>query len=287
MPRRSQCVQPKRIRVIMTTIFRWLSLLSLLFILLVTSLWLFGPRLFSFNSSKNILFVTDNLDLSKSNFYLAQYREDSTNKSLQLSSVALTRVEKSQLRFVASWELGLLVDQVIALPVAELSQQSDLIKALRAKLLKQEKFSWRSTSFLLKTWFSTRQVKANNFEFVASTKLQSKLNQEANDCALAVVNTTSANGLAGAMAEILEQNGGRVVRITDQDQFYQQSVLSYEVMTQTQLHPCRHWIERLPALFFNQPQVEDQPTLGQKYRADLVIMLGQDLAENLEKVNLK
>lgn len=287
MPRCSQRAKPKKIKSILVIICRWLGLLLLLFILLMIGLWLFGPRLYSFNSPKNILFVTNNLDSSKSNFYLAQYGKDSTNKSLQLSPVSLAGVGESQLRFLASWQLGSLVDHVITLPTTELSQQSALTQVIRSRLLNQKQFSWQSSLFLLKTWLSTREIKANNFKFTPSIGQQSRFNQEAGNCSLAVVNTTNANGLAGAMAEILEQNGGRVVRITDQDQFYQQSILSYDTARQNEDHPCQDWVERLPALFISQPQIEDRPALRQKHRADLVIMLGQDLAENLKKASLK
>ncbi len=102
------------------------------------------------------------------------------------------------------------------------------------------------------------------------------LTAEEQTCAVAVINTTGTSGLARETAHLLETNGVYVVR---EDSTATTLDVSQMQLSATSRPTCQSVAEKIASFF---PESLVQTTQAQesvRYRADIVIMLGMDMAD--------
>ena len=278
-------------------------ILIILIVLIIGSILVAGPHLFTLDNNKHVVFSSSKIDGSKSQIYFA-YFLPSVQKiqifplSSQLVEVIggygeyqleavypLLKMEKKDHRFQSaamSWAVGVVVDEV-----SDFSFQSNLetkkhlqrqLKNMVIKDLAHPQLLVES----LKLLFFTRSIPMEQVKIETQPIALDQLEASAasmiyEDCPVAVVNTTNKAGLAAEMSTILEKTGAVVVRIVDQSSPYQLSTFSYEAYNLA----CQALVDRAQALFPTQIVKQDNYKLRQEYRADLVIFIGEDLAKKI------
>jgi hypothetical protein len=156
-----------------------------------------------------------------------------------------------------SFGLGMLFDQ--AFLVENLSTDQESIKnflsqqsSQLAALIANDQLWWRTESF---------------------EKLQNRRQKQKFNCPVAVINATSASGLAANFSLMLERSQFAVIRKANLSADYQQSQVIYD----TQNLDCQFLLDRLDRFGKFQINQQDQAVLSE-YRAKMVIILGEDLA---------
>jgi len=105
--------------------------------------------------------------------------------------------------------------------------------------------------------------------------LERSLVQSNQACSIAVINTTDINGLASRISKLLERNGAYIVRTSSNDQDLVKSL----VMVDTTKRDCQAIAKKLEALLPYHDEMQFQDNVIQDYRADVVIFLGDNLAD--------
>lgn len=263
----------------LVNLLSWLGILVIFILILAVSWWSIGPRIYSYSSSRNILFFSKDNNGLISNYYLAEYI---TLPGENLLIVSPIEVEKSSSNFssraAASWQLGLIIDQLVELPFSAktLTDYSQWRRAIRTQLWRQPLADTTARLKLMRFLFTLRNLDSAQVEFKAQYQPNRLTPQEAEVCSLAVVNTTGQTGLATEVSTLLEQSGARVVRVTDQTQALAVSSLIY-TPTPSKEQGCQLWAKRIQAIFPQEVLEKDDLEVKQRQRADLVILLGEDL----------
>ncbi len=175
--------------------------------------------------------------------------------------------------------LGVVVDQIWVLDeVPDLSEAGRLQNSLDL-IIKAEHQNWSQKlfflGFLIK--YRTNQLAVEQRHLTelpvqaASLNLVESNQVIASQCAVGVVNATTVNKLGKRYSQFLEQNGFRVVRVTDSAQAWPQSTL----IERSQLPGCQAAVARiLTTLPSRRTQLDSE--LADYHRADVVVILGQD-----------
>lgn len=262
-----------------------------------------GPSIFPLHTSQNILFIPFSLDGETNEMYFASFSvDDQTIKvtpvqdttttviggygQYRLSAIwSLLQLEKKPAQFIQaalSWSTQVVVDDVISTDQTSsftISNKQQLMQVMAREL----RGRWyRPDQFisLLSLFFFTKTVPEEQVmvltQSVAISALPEYIGQHQAVCPIAVINTTSKSGLATVTAKIFEQSRLSVLRVTDDPTNLPESIIS---VTAEKKHPCYRLAKRLRTIFPNSVKLVDQPQLRQEHRADMVIVLGGDLAE--------
>lgn len=273
------------------------SILGLI-LLLMGSIWVAGPHLFALDNYKNILFISPEIDSSKSKIYLAYFFPNTNEITLSMIESApvsvlggygdyelnkvypLLEIEKKKPDFrlsAMSWGTETIVDQIIEIDdEAELKTKKQLQQQLWQGAINRIVNPSQAVE-LLKAFFFTKSIPVEQLAINQEPTLVKELNVLNNvilyeDCLVAVVNTTEEVGLASKISTIIEKNGAVVIRITDQNSPYQLSTFSFDPDNNS----CQSLSERLRVLFPGQIIKQHQAQLQHEYRADLIIFIGKD-----------
>ena len=117
----------------------------------------------------------------------------------------------------------------------------------------------------------SHQIKLTN---LSNIFLERSLTQDQSVCAVAVINTTSINKLAQKVTNMLESNGLYVVRTTSNEQNLDVS----QVLVDRRKPHCRLLALKLEDLLPEHQVLRFAHTVND-YRADIVILLGNNLAQ--------
>lgn len=270
--------------------------------LLMVTIWVFLPDLFSLPSAKNLLFFSKNNDGSINKLYLAFFDTDRQQiwvrevqptfevpwvaaGQLQLKPLKELTAAQSQTLATAitdpvlvGWWLGVDLDQIISLPAGQdLATVADLKKIL---------FSWPTGSleYLQNKWWPQflLYLFCQRVDQFGMTKLGQRSELPATNFdqgSVAVINTTQVAGLATQLGDWLTRIGYRVIRIDNRAPELENSVVvsqlsaAHNLATQAKL-----------AAFLGVPveagnlSPAAQQVLG-RYRAQTVILIGQDLSQ--------
>lgn len=272
---------------------------------LIALFWGLGPHFLTFKTDYNLLFTNDTLDdqvnpLILLHFLPSEQRAVVVNLDpsieveliggygfYKLRAVApLLKLENKDSHFVTasySFALDRLVDSVIMTS----GNDHQVVSRRNVKLLIWQTFFRRLHSKaelvdLMKSYFFLQSLSAESVDVIQASDLD-KLNQitigGSPNCSLAVINTTKSQGLATRVAQVIENSGGTVVRLTDSNQPLSNSSIYYSEKNLD----CLAMTKRLKVLFPSSLEVE--VSAGERelseYRADLVIFLGQDLSQTI------
>ena len=104
--------------------------------------------------------------------------------------------------------------------------------------------------------------------------LERSLIQNSQACSIAVINTTEVNGLASRMSDLLEKNGAYIVRVVSNDLDLDKSY----VLVDDSKNNCLVVAKKLEGLLPQHGELQRGEVI-QPYRADIVIFLGNNLAQ--------
>ncbi len=135
----------------------------------------------------------------------------------------------------------------------------------------------------LKLYFLTSQL-STDLTILNLTELSKVLSAyqtlgatTAHNCPVAVINTTNTKDLAGNVSNIIEENGALVVRVTNNSSKFTTSSLYVGAES---AETCQPLTELITGLFPSKiQQIPANKILTDRYRAQLILFLGEDAAE--------
>ncbi len=167
--------------------------------------------------------------------------------------------------------------QATMLPVGEVISFPDL------NLLKDKSYPsllWqlsKQVDSLVERWCLLRfflRIPFFNSSTVSVKEYLSDYSQDRLRCTVAIINSTQSSGLAAYFATIYEANQYRVVRV---DSDTKQALESSEIYVAQSDAACNQEAV-IAARFLPHSQIKENELLGERYRADIVIFLGEDVA---------
>lgn len=166
---------------------------------------------------------------------------------------------------------GLPIQQVRQLTAPKITEAAQI----KSMLMKHPPQSLSYWSQLKWQWLLQRdeiEVQlVDSVDDVSGTALVRRLKSNADfTCAVALVNTTSAPGLASQVATVLENGGWRVVQITNGPSEYEQSQIVYSD------EACVDSAQAVSVLTPDQGVPQHNAGVTLQYRADVVVFLGKD-----------
>ncbi len=188
-------------------------------------------------------------------------------------------------RAAFSHALGVVVDEVVAVEGLTKSdvEQKELHTLLQPLIWSTTSgLSWqkRATYFMTAKGFranETRIDKKNNL--LDALKGYPLLTEsDAQECQIAVVNTTNTPKLASGVSQLLEMAGAMVVRVGNDTTRFDKSVF----FIKTESPACARVITKAQHVFPYLPEVVVDAAKTQQYRASLVLMVGADLGQAVE-----
>lgn len=284
-----------------------LSLLALLVAAYFTYTKLL-PRVFTITDDHTIVFVSESILEQEGKLYFVHLSPTDKNTvflslpgreevtvlggygTYELQSVfPLLRLDKKDSQFIRaafSHAFNVVVDEVIWVEPAALSQpEQDLHQLFRSALQERESQEIGTTQ-LLRYFFHTlaHNKKAKPLETIADVPSQLSAvtsifaREEALQCPVAVVNTTSTTGLAQNMSGILEDSGALVIRVASESNQEPTS----RIVAAAATPECQRIIDSITKMLPVSPVYAENEDVLRQYRARLVLFLGEDIAKVLE-----
>lgn len=184
-----------------------------------------------------------------------------------------------------SQALGITVDEVMTTP-ADISGKRSLVNYARQQAWADVREGKFTTSLVVLA------ASAQNGTVAELDNLQSlprmldrndvALLGDFNTCHFAVLNDTKQNGLASAVGEVLEQSGGQVIRLESSSALTLDSLRSEEdtsiqiLVRPSKQEECALATKRAAGLF-NATKIEESENVANRLRADVVLVLGEDI----------
>lgn len=255
--------------------------------LIALALFLILPKLLPLESPQNVVFFSQGGQELKSAF-LVHFNPKSQELIINpldleakvdfIQNGEIVRVslrEASQDLEVGSqalfgWALNRKIDQVIKLPAGVLAEDDRRLDQWLKKRLSQAN-SFSDLVARARLYFYAKKVGPaveKEFRFNQVVEVLKK------DCAIAVLNTTGISGYAAKVSSLIEQSGGRVIRTDSYHPVRDQTT----IYTNTR-EKCVQLGKSLAQMMLEDPVLQEsseQQEILNRYRADIVILLGQD-----------
>lgn len=197
----------------------------------------------------------------------------------------LASVEQKPLNFVRStysFALGRVIDEVWAVDRAiELSDKKSNLKSI---FFSKEVFQLPTTLVKKGSWLALigdPRTEVVFFDIEEEFPMKTRRNVTDSSlflCSIAIINTTSVNGLAGQIETVLSSDGFSVIR-TDSDS---QTLEDTEIVIssdETSQQNCKKVEEKIERLLPGEANHLTDDDVTKEYRADLVVKLGEDMKE--------
>ena len=253
-------------------------------------------------SNKNIVIVSDKLDVQSKYIYFAHISENQGDNgifsipsqqevivpkgygSYALQSVfQLLKIDKKDDQFIRaafSELLGTSVDEVISIT----EQFTEMNESKLSQLFLQNAvhnlvtFKWHKVYEPLYLHYKLKNIDVEMLESPEALKKHSEQiftirGDVYQYCSVAVVNASETNGLARKKADEIENTGALVVRVDDAQEKQEKTTIYYG---QEPVN-CRVLAEKISNIFYAKPEIFDISKLenAQQYRAKVVVIVGE------------
>lgn len=281
----------------------WLIIVALVSISVLVSAamsWWWG-QVSRQNINERILFVQTKKPSSEAKIYFALFSSKSSdNKQVELGAdqpvmvlggygqyqlhalaplLAIDNKSPEFIRAAYSWALTQLVDRVVVIPAeVELPAAGEQsLGGLLTSLLGSKQVPLRTKGELLSlvglAWQQETLQQPLTVSAISDLQAWPTGAEETTGCSLAVINTTGQSGVASELAKLIERSRARVIRVDD----------SNERLLQTKLvvNPeadCHADLRDLEAVWPFQVSPSSDQAISGRYRADIVVLIGDDLA---------
>ncbi|MFZ5437581.1 MAG: LytR C-terminal domain-containing protein [Patescibacteria group bacterium] len=195
----------------------------------------------------------------------------------------LASVEKKPLNFVRStysFSLGRVIDEVwpVNQPLKFFTQKTELKSIFFSRNI------WQLPGSLIMkgSWLALVSDPRTEFNFYnLRTSFPLETRSDTTDsslflCSIAVINTTSVNGLAGQIENVLSADGFSVIRTATDDQTLEKTELVVSTDKTSQQH-CQRVQTKISKLLPGEATLKLDDGITNRYRADLVVKLGEDM----------
>lgn len=277
-------------------------------LLLIAGLWVIFPSLLSIDLSKNFVFFKSSSVSNINSFYFAEYNQslqsfrifpfDTTTEaklvfnqnlvnrpvSEWIVQLQIEQIPTEDLNAVFSWLTSSVVEEVRG--YEQPLSSAVLLKSARRNLLDvtgyQPGLSQTEFKRKLELYALFRQVEMSLSQDPDQPETN---NLDEGECSVAVINTTEISGLAGHFSQILESAGIRIIRLDtrgDTRQGTREEELqpqSSKLAVAPDLERCQRSQDLIRSALIGRADLcsaELSQRLRDRYRADLVILLGND-----------
>lgn len=274
----------------------------------VIFLYLFGfPSLLkNVKTSENILFISDNLDGEINPIYIVHISSNDNENSLSIvdgnqkvevaggygeydlkSIYSLLKIDKKSdqyIKSVFSRTLNLPIDKITTTNeyLVEISKPSELqylfAKTAASRLSNLDlsftvplKLHYLANTFSLESYDSLDHLEKDLYKL---STLDTDVYQY---CSVAVVNTTTENGLARNISKLVENTGAMVIRTDGSDEELQKTSIFYS----DEMIDCSRLVDNIIGIFPTKPDIQHISKLknSDQYRSRVVIKIGSDSIE--------
>ncbi len=278
-------------------------------ILIFLGAWLFFRQSGELKTTFNIVFVSSNLNDQKGNIILvhASPVEPKIEVALFPSEMPvdilggygkyplrsvfpllqLDRKSPEFMRAAYSYALQIPIDEVVAVSDASMLSSSTKVSTLWWQVMMFRVQSSLGLGKRLQMYRFLRSVRPDQLEshsigdIAAWQKNSSQFKFAAvpTECSVAVLNTTTVGGTGSKVTQVLESSGMSVIRLSDTpDKLSQTQILV------NQAPPfCQDVLQHVQDLFPFVTKREVQDQTMNRYRANIVVLVGQDFAKEIAK----
>lgn len=192
----------------------------------------------------------------------------------------LEKKKDSFIRSALSLSLETIVDEVVVIPdnsILHIEDQKNLEKVLLDA--SYTKFINFTQFYKLFSYYSfVREASYDNQvpqdgEFSRGTKLVLKA-ETPESCPVAILNTTETRGLAGKIGEVFSNSGINVIRVDSDTERVEKSQIYFD----DTIKGCIDLVDKTSQIIPNS-LIEANMEISQRYRAGIVVLLGQDFSE--------
>ncbi|MEN8253671.1 MAG: LytR C-terminal domain-containing protein [Patescibacteria group bacterium] len=222
---------------------------------------------------KNLSLEFFSINAGQKSKLLGSYGEYSLRAIYPL--LKLDEKNNSYINAAFSYSLRILVKQVIALErVPEIESQSQ-VKQLFLDLCldRYGKISFEDKFKLLRLLFRVDNLAVEVENIDKPEELN--LDEDSAGCSVSLINTTQKNGLGRDMANLIEKNGFRVVKIDDDSETREESMV---ILARNESN-CKELSGLLYTILPSDKKPKFDESLFSQYRADIVVLLGTDLLD--------
>ena len=283
--------------------YLFLGLSSVILLSLISYYFVLPSVLLNETEIKNILIVSDSLDEQNNYISLAHlsygwndspiifvdgnqavdvgkgYGEYSLNSIYQL--LKIDKKSDQEIKSIFSKILNITVDEIIVTDgIGKDDLEAKKLKKIFAKsIINKLNSSIEDKINLLKLHFLVDSMEIFEFDHLSEIKniyhKLSTLEEETyKNCSVSVVNTTSENGLARKVSEIIENTGAQVVQVEGSDLVIEKTTIYYSV----DKLECRQLVDRILGIFPTEVPLKFSSELPstQQFRSSVIIMIGKD-----------
>ena len=205
------------------------------------------------------------------------------------SKIILVNPQKNIGTLIEPWEVastaGVLVNRVIQLNEADFSSDKAVVKTVKSNIVNSLKAGqWQVALQLLPIGkiLSQKGVVEVNESFTAATEL-SVLGRLGDSCPIGIANTTSIAGVASKYADLITNQGGLVVRVTNQDMQIQDTEIILDDQLVAKCTAVAQLIEdALPEL----AKIEIKSGIYTHHRVGVLVLLGQNAVDKIQQLPL-
>jgi hypothetical protein len=282
------------------------TVLFLVALVFISAFNFFMPRVFRLENARNLLLITSSTATTP-RILLVTFDPDT--KSTEVAAIdpelpvknvlggyreyplrsiaplfALEQKDNQALLAAYHFALGEVIDEIYfvdELPAVENRGQLSGVFRHLINNYWQAEHQWPEK--LLEAYFFVRETQNVDFEVVTVTSENlttfhnrtAKLGGSTAVCPLVLVNATAQNGLAAKVAGVLEKDGLRVTRRMSGDAPQANNTIYYDPDNLE----CQAVLARLKQFFPSEPELVENKEILQNYRANLVVVLGDELKD--------
>lgn len=193
----------------------------------------------------------------------------------------LLKIENKDDRYITGTMnrvLGVFLDQEISV-TGTLNDESEVLKDQIKQAFWQEFSRDKSAALdLLRMWYLLK----SNAEVTKLSSVKELVKQVRNinggtfasrdECRVAILNSTATPGLAGGLSDIVEKNGGIVIRLGQ----YTQEVENSQLLFDPSVPECQPALEQLKTLSPVPFEIKEDPAVQGTFRAPVVAIIGKN-----------
>lgn len=186
-----------------------------------------------------------------------------------------------------AWDLTtvtrVLTQRVVRFDQANFDTVGHVRQAVKDDAIKQLLVrDWESLRTDFSIWRTVFEHPVQEISFDDDTPIRvAALTYVGQNCPVGVANTTSVAGAAGAFADLLSQQGAIVVRVTNQQQPVEASV----ILVDSDLRDaCSQVASLIKTAMPEQPRIEYADNIFSEHRVGVLVLLNEDLAERMQEL---
>jgi hypothetical protein len=171
---------------------------------------------------------------------------------------------------------GVFLTQIVTSPTQLASSPKELSDQLISLFWKKALQQGKVDALLLSSWYALQYESAISTD-ISIDQVAARLEKETggtfaarDECSIAILNSTDISGLAGRLSDIVENNGGVVIRLGQYSEQLENSVLLYDP-AETK---CKAALDQIATLSPVPFEIKEDTSVQNTFRAPIVAIIG-------------